>query len=573
MTSTTMLWIVLLIIVVVAGTFLGFALQVRKLNTRFDELMNRLTDIKAIPMTEKMDEIKKMHLNGQSKEIVEGWEERHEQTLEEIKSVEADFSELAESIDGYSNIKHSKQFLEYLDGKLLDLADHVNEVFNGLQSLQDNEQKNSERIQASVDNLEALKTRLDENGTDFGVALGELKKQFKHVSETFDQFYNLNENGDPVEATQVLKKAEKEVAAAQKMFDVIPALNEDLDHIFSEQIDDLSDGYRRLVDDQYKFDGRIDIASALKELKEMRQSLLESLKRCDLDVVESGNRQMKAQIDRLYDYMQREVDAQVYVSSNQMVVADFLSHAYKNNRQLSIELDRTAQSFTFHNNEIGRVRAFQSEIEAMQRDNDTWNNELLQHNAIYSEVAIFYEKTLNVLEDIENQQVEMDQTIKEMHEALAKAENAFDEFDFNMRYYKRYVERHRLPGLPQDYLDYFFLVSDHIESLGAELAKIRVDTDRLTEYVTHIREEVSQIAKQTNTLIDSASLAEQFLQYANRYRTSHQIGPTIDESMDLFRRYQYVESMNTIRTYLANIDPEAVKRIEDYYKEEHEGVE
>lgn len=573
MTSTTMLWIVLLIIVVVAGTFLGFALQVRKLNTRFDELMNRLTDIKAIPMTEKMDEIKKMHLNGQSKEIVEGWEERHEQTLEEIKSVEADFSELAESIDGYSNIKHSKQFLEYLDGKLLDLADHVNEVFNGLQSLQDNEQKNSERIQASVDNLEALKTRLDENGTDFGVALGELKKQFKHVSETFDQFYNLNENGDPVEATQVLKKAEKEVAAAQKMFDVIPALNEDLDHIFAEQIDDLSDGYRRLVDDQYKFDGRIDIASALKELKEMRQSLLESLKRCDLDVVESGNRQMKAQIDRLYDYMQREVDAQVYVSSNQMVVADFLSHAYKNNRQLSIELDRTAQSFTFHNNEIGRVRAFQSEIEAMQRDNDTWNNELLQHNAIYSEVAIFYEKTLNVLEDIENQQVEMDQTIKEMHEALAKAENAFDEFDFNMRYYKRYVERHRLPGLPQDYLDYFFLVSDHIESLGAELAKIRVDTDRLTEYVTHIREEVSQIAKQTNTLIDSASLAEQFLQYANRYRTSHQIGPTIDESMDLFRRYQYVESMNTIRTYLANIDPEAVKRIEDYYKEEHEGVE
>ena len=154
-----------------------------------------------------------------------------------------------------------------------------------------------------------------------------------------------------------------------------------------------------------------------------------------------------------------------------------------------------------------------------------------------------------------------------------KAEKAFDEFDFKMRFYKRYVEKHRLPGLPADYLEYFFLVSDHIEKLGVELAKMRVDTVKLNEYVEALTNEVREVAKKTNAVIDHASLAEQYMQYANRYRTTHDIAPAINESLELFKEFRYTEAMNNIKLVIERIDPGATDRIKSFYDEEKETVE
>ena len=43
----------------------------------------------------------------------------------------------------------------------------------------------------------------------------------------------------------------------------------------------------------------------------------------------------------------------------------------KNNRQLMIELDHVSQSYTLNNNELGRSRGFQTEIEEIIRRQKT----------------------------------------------------------------------------------------------------------------------------------------------------------------------------------------------------------
>lgn len=575
MTLTIWLWVLLAIIIVVAGVFLYLAITVKRMQQRYEQLEERRQELAKTPIPEKLDEIKKMHLVGQSHTIFEKWEERWRDIHEDEDVIKADFEEITATIGKYSYVRHTKEYLDYLDARLNEWKNHLDEVMDGLQLLKESEKENSERVQASLDLMQALEKNVEENPTSFGIALGEVQKQLQHVQETFAKVGDLNNNGDPLEAAQLLRKAEKEVNAASVLFEAIPPLNQELAITYTEQLDDLYDGYRKLMDAQYKFpeDEEGTLKEQLQVLSEQISDAKEHLKRCDIDVVESENKRIHERIEHLYDVMQREVDAYEYVQSNSDTMFEYIEHAYKNNRQLTIELDHTSQSYVFHHNELGRTRVFQNEIEELQRDNNMWGAMLDRKEAIYTEVEHFYKEAFNILEDIENQQVEMDKTMATMKADYRKAEEAFDEFEFKMRSYKRYVEKHRLPGLPQEYLNYFFLVSEHIENLSSELAKVRVDTDKLNEYVDGIRNEVREVAQRTNHLIKDAMLAEQYMQYANRYRTTHDITPVINDSLTLFKEYRYPEAMRRIKSELSKIDPAAIDRIQEFYEEEAEEVE
>lgn len=574
MTLTIWLWVLLAIIIVVAGVFLYLAITVKRMQQRYEQLEERRQELAKTPIPEKLDEIKKMHLVGQSHMIFEKWEKRWQDIHEDEAIIQSDFEEITDTMGKYSYVRHTKEYLDYLDARLNEWKNHLDEVMDGLQLLKESEKENSERVQASLDLLEALAQNVEDNPTSFGIALGEVQKQLHHVQDTFAKVGELNNNGDPLEAAQLLRKAEKEVNAASVLFEAIPPLNQELAITYTEQLDDLRDGYHKLMDAQYQFPADEEsLSDQLKALAEHIADTKEHLKRCDIDVVEAENKRIHETIEHLYDVMQREVDAYEYVHSNSDMLFEYIEHAYKNNRQLTIELDHASQSYVFHNNELGRTRVFQNEIEELQRDNNMWGAMMDRHEAVYSEVSHFYKEAFNILEDIENQQVEMDKTMATMKADYRKAEEAFDEFEFKMRSYKRYVEKHRLPGLPQEYLNYFFLVSEHIENLSSELAKVRVDTYKLNEYVEGIRNEVREVAQRTNRLIKEAMLAEQYMQYANRYRTTHDITPVINDSLTLFKEYRYSEAMNRIKNELAKIDPASINRIEEFYEEEAEEVE
>ena len=88
----------------------------------------------------------------------------------------------------------------------------------------------------------------------------------------------------------------------------------------------------------------------------------------------------------------------------------------------------------------------------MERQNEQMIPQIRQHEIPYSEVRTFYKTVFKVLEDIEKQQVEIDRLIK------MRKRRKIDTFEFKLRSLKRFVEKQRLPGLPNDYLEFFLLL-------------------------------------------------------------------------------------------------------------------
>ncbi|MCQ4965231.1 hypothetical protein NE652_09785, partial [Bifidobacterium pseudocatenulatum] len=72
---------------------------------------------------------------------------------------------------------------------------------------------------------------------------------------------------------------------------------------------------------------------------------------------------------------------------------------------------------------------------------------------------------------IEEQQKQINDSVADLQSDEARAKKTLQRFSVEIRTIKRRVESLNLPGIPQDYMDYFFLVSDEIGKLADAISQ------------------------------------------------------------------------------------------------------
>lgn len=106
-------------------------------------------------------------------------------------------------------------------------------------------------------------------------------------------------------------------------------------------------------------------------------------------------------------------------------------------------------------------------------------------------------------------------------------------YSTQIRTIHRQVEQLNLPGLPKDYLDYFFGVSDEIKKLADELNEYKINMDEITKQLIIVESDLDTLNDKTDILRDSAELTERFQQYANRFSDNEKIAAAAKKSQEL----------------------------------------
>ncbi|EOT29870.1 septation ring formation regulator EzrA [Enterococcus saccharolyticus] len=566
MGSNLIIGIVIAIIVVAAGLY-GVGFYMRKKNQeKLDQLEKRKESLFDLPIIEEIDEIKKMHLVGQSQNTFRDWNQK----WADIST--RSFSELEGQIFEVENLNETFRFFKAqaavseAEATMNIMEQEVKRIRDGLKELRESEERNSLQVQKALDVYEELKQKLRENGEGFGPAYPEIQKQIKSIENEFTQFVTLNTSGDPVEARKVLADAEKHTYEVEDLMNRVPVVFEELDKTFPSQLKEIEDSYKKMINDHYVFPEE-NFQADIQRVARRVENSLEDLAKVEVEAVEVANRTTAEEIDGLYDVLEREIEARRYVMKNAKVLTEYIEHATRNNRQLLIELDHTSQSYALNHNELGRVRGFQTEIEEIARRNENIAPELDKNEIPYSELQHFYKDAFKILDDVEGQQVEIDDALRELRKGEKIAQDKIDTFEFKLRNLKRFVEKQRLPGLPGEYLEFFFMATDRIEELSKALNKIRVDMEEVNKLVAICEEDLELLDQRTHDLVDAAALTEQMMQYANRYRHSHpEVKASIDRTLELFtNEYRYQDALDEIGTALERVEPGAFKRIEDFY--------
>lgn len=562
-------WIIILVlvIVIIAAVLYLIGYFMRKKNQeQLDELEVRKEALFDLPVFEEIDDIKKMHLVGQSQNSFREWNQRWvELSTRSFAELESQIYEVENQNEIFRFMKAKKAVVE-ANETMTEMEAEVEVIRNGLKELRESEERNSLEVQKALDVYEELSKSLKDDKASFGPAYSEIQKQLRNVEIEFTQFVTLNTSGDPIEAREVLEDAERHTYELEDLMKRIPPMYEELNETFPDQLKEIEEGYNQLLADDYVFPEQ-NFAEEIQHAKKRVENSMADLEKTEIAAVEVANRDTATAIDALYEVMEREIEAKKYVVTNQKIIDDYISHSLKNNRQLMIELDHVSQSYTLNNNELGRSRGFQTEIEEIIRRQKDLEPRMKEHTVPYSEIQAFYKECYKILDDIENQQLEIDASLKELRKGEKVAQEKVDEYEFRLRSIKRYVEKQRLPGLSADYLEFFYVATDRIEDLSRSLNKMRINMDEINRLCDLCEDDLELLDKKTKDLVNAAALTEQMMQYANRYRHTHEnIRAALDKSMYLFStEFRYQDALDEIGTALEAVEPGAFKRIEDFY--------
>ncbi|MDW0337719.1 septation ring formation regulator EzrA [Enterococcus faecalis] len=562
-------WIIILVlvIVIIAAVLYLIGYFMRKKNQeQLDELEVRKEALFDLPVFEEIDDIKKMHLVGQSQNSFREWNQRWvELSTRSFAELESQIYEVENQNEIFRFMKAKKAVVE-ANETMTEMEAEVEVIRNGLKELRESEERNSLEVQKALDVYEELSKSLKDDKASFGPAYSEIQKQLRNVEIEFTQFVTLNTSGDPIEAREVLEDAERHTYELEDLMKRIPPMYEELNETFPDQLKEIEEGYNQLLADDYVFPEQ-NFAEEIQHAKKRVENSMADLEKTEIAAVEVANRDTATAIDALYEVMEREIEAKKYVVTNQKIIDDYISHSLKNNRQLMIELDHVSQSYTLNNNELGRSRGFQTEIEEIIRRQKDLEPRMKEHTVPYSKIQAFYKECYKILDDIENQQLEIDASLKELRKGEKVAQEKVDEYEFRLRSIKRYVEKQRLPGLSADYLEFFYVATDRIEDLSRALNKMRINMDEINRLCDLCEDDLELLDKKTKDLVNAAALTEQMMQYANRYRHTHEnIRAALDKSMYLFStEFRYQDALDEIGTALEAVEPGAFKRIEDFY--------
>ena len=559
---------VILILAYVAAIFL------RKRNvSRLTALEERKEELYNLPVNDEVEAVKNMHLIGQSQVTFREWNQKWvDLSLNSFADIENHLFE-AESYNNSFRFFKATHKLDQIESQIGLIEEDIAAIRNALSELEKQESKNSGRVLHALDLFESLQHTVAEDSEKYGKALPEIEKQLENIQSEFSQFVTLNSSGDPVEAAAILDSTENHILALTHIVERIPALVETLTKELPEQLADLEEGYRKLLDANYHFT-ETDIESRFQLLHESLKNNQENIRQLELDNAEYENNRIQEEINALYDIFTREIAAQKVVESLLAKLPTYLNHLKENNQVLVQDLERLTKTYLLPESDGNHVRRLQAELAAL----DTAILEVTEDQGEPTQAFSVLEEQLEMLQsnlkDIEDEQISVSERLAQIEKDDLNARQKANVYVNRLHTIKRYMEKRNLPGIPQSFLKLFFTASHNTEDLMAELEQPQVNIESVKRILEVATNDMEALETETYDIVQYATLTEQLLQYSNRYRSfDERIQEAFNEALEIFEKeFDYQASFEKISQALEVAEPGVTNRFVTSYEKTRETI-
>lgn len=556
------------IIVLAIVIYIGVLAYQHHVNQQLKELRDRKEKLDKESLSADIKKANRLSLTGKSLQDFNDLQK----SFEDIDSNrEKQFSEQLEA--GEAQTKNFQIFAaRETRNKLAELVTVMEQEFNsvktGLADLQEIDRQHRQAVSDLESKYQEIRKTLLAKNFSYGPSIDKLEDMLSGLEADFDDFSKFTSEGDHEHAESILESLRTETGRLEELLSAIPDLYKDIATEFPAQLTEIKTGSKQMMKQHFNFpkmDFEREIAGLGKQIETSKQAL-EGLK---IEDASAANARIEKQIDRLYAAMETEYQARGPVEENLDVLSRFIAHAQNQNRVLLRELERLNQNYTLDHDEVATARGLTEQLKQINDGYQLDIQSLTEKSAVYSEILKRQEKQKVELTQIEKQQTEINDSVSALSDEEKKARETLQRFDFEMHSLKRNIENLNLPGLPKDYLDYFFVVSDEVDKLADAIGQVQINMEEITKQLIMIQSDLDTLKEKSTDLRDSAKLAEQLIQYANRFRLSKpEIETASQKAKALFdREYKYTESLETIATALDKVEPGSYKRLEDsYYK-------
>lgn len=570
-TGTIILIVSIVIILIIAYVA---CLIVRKRNDNLlVTLEERKEELFNLPVNEEVEAVKSLHLIGQSQVSFREWNQKWvDLSLNSFADIENHIFE-AEGFNNAFRFISAKNAIDSIESQIDLIEEDIDAIRHGLMDLKEQEEKNSGRVKHALNLFDNLQVAVQENADSFGETLPELERQLKTIEVEFSEFVMLNSSGDPIEASEILDRAEEHMIALNQIMERIPSLIEKVTKDFPDQLEDLESGYRKLVEQNYLFTE----SNIEAQFQNIRVSIRENtalIVSFDLDAAEGENHAIQGKIDYLYKVFNREIEANRVVTRISKNLPKFLEHVMENTRVLDGEVQRLNNQYLLAESKLTRINQLKNRLNSIEIVVTESVEEIDAPQVAYSLLEERLDHALSILKEIEEEQIVLVDYLKAQEQSESTARKKATLYINKLHTLKRFMEKRNLPGIPGEFLSGFFSTSDHVENLIAELDYKRINIEVVNRLLENATYDMNQLEELAYSIVQNATLTEQLLQYSNRYRSNNEsIQEAFARSLAIFEKdFDYQAAFEEISLSLEVVEPGVTERFVRSYEKTREAI-
>lgn len=535
----------------------------KKNASTLNKYKDRTDYLKEARLEGKIEKLTKMKLSGASDDRFNQLKVEYHKQEEEI------FSDILRQMRGaeYKNTEFkvfgANKDLKKVNTSLDQFEEKIAEISQGFDELLKSNELNATHSEELQKKYQTLRKQVLTQSFSYGPATDKLEDELSEIANLLDNEKQLTSKGDHIEASQILDDIKIKLGLITDQLKVIEPLFHDLNEVFPGQVDEIKFVFQKLDKQHFKFND--DIVALIQEVQKEIEESNEKLGELNFDAVNTNNEDIKQRIDDLYETLTLEIDGKRDVLKEQKPVLDYLNHAVFQHNRLDKRIQKLQESYILTDKTLDTFKNNFDTLNEVRREYDSDVQSIADKQVIFSQVRSDFKDIVKELDEIETNEKDINDELNQMLTSEQIARNSVDEYAKRLEIQKKMIEQLRLNGLPDDYLDYFYMVYDEINKLYDDLDADQINMEDISKAVIITQEDLNNLVEKTSKLKYNVQLAEKLLQYANRYATKNkEFSDELAHARSLFDDdYNYQESVDVISKALEEVESGSVDRIKE----------
>ncbi|MFC7373362.1 septation ring formation regulator EzrA [Fictibacillus iocasae] len=534
----------------------------RKIYNEIDVLEGLKIQIMNRPLTDEIAKVKGLVMIGETEEKFESWRNEWDEMVTVIlPGLEEDLFDAEEYADKYrfgkarEITRQAKRTLDSISSRIQIITAEINELITS-------EELNREQIiEAKEQYLQAKKYYLT-HLRSLGQTASVFDKEFEDIQHKFEEFEQLTSAGSHLEARQILVESANRLHVTKTKMQAVPELLVSVQSDLPSQLRNLKEGFHEMEQQGYVLN-HIVIEKEIEQLSNNLSDVTEKIYRIETEDSQKELDEMFSKVDQLYELLENEVVSKQFVLKEREHIAEILNDMRINMENLREETDIVSLTYQIDHNESEMQKKIEKLYNKLQNRFNLIEESIVSKKDSFSVIREMIEEMKSQLDELQRSQKIYQEMLLNLRKDELHTKDKLKELRRKLLEARRMVQKSNLPGLPEHYLVTIAKAEEYIIEVSKKLDEKPLEISEVSYVLEKALVAVEEGYEETAKMIETAQLAEQLIQYGNRFRSSYQnVSIRLIEAEIAFRNCQYEDALQIAGSAVESVHPGVLKQME-----------
>lgn len=535
--------------------------QQRKHRKILQSLEEQKHEMQHKPINEELTKVKALNMNGQTEEMFDRWRQMNDEIkvtyVKEINELLYDIEDHIGSFKFKKATKLEEEIKEYLKRA----KQSQEKIISELDELIGSEEKNRIEIEELNEKYKGARKTLLAHQHAFGDALPALEERLEAFTPKSEEFNELTENGNYLEARSLVEQLQQEAESFLKLIHDIPTLLTDVQTNIPTALAEIRGGYAEMEGQGYYL-RHLELIDAFEQVDEEVQDLKKDMRNLELDTIRQRIEDLNETIDYFYNVLENEVMAKQYLDKYCDGMFSKITKLQQSLRHTITEAEYVQESYHLSEEEADIPRECLRQLELLQKRYDLVAMQVREGKSAYSSLRDELEvidltvgKTMNIHEEFSKRMKNLRVDEEDARQRLAAVER-------ELQVTERMLHKANMPGIPAQLQADLESVAEHIYVVQEGLLQVPLDMNDVSDKVAQAEQAMQDVSQAAHQLIDDVQAIERIIQYGNRYRAANaRLDERLTEAEKAFVNAQYKNALEEAGAAVEEVEPGALDKI------------